>query len=110
MVFVPVDYRDMEHAAMKMYMVVNVWVDENLVPHIEGLGSTPDKDAAEEARDEYDTRRAADNMVVIVLESPEVCPECSSANVSWKHHEATFAVPECSYWDCEDCDHQWGHA
>ncbi len=40
------------------------------------------------------------------------CPKCHASWV-WverRHHEATWAVPECDYWQCEQCDHQWGHS
>lgn len=37
------------------------------------------------------------------------CPECGSLNVDSHHHSGSWAVPECCYMECEDCDHQWGH-
>lgn len=37
------------------------------------------------------------------------CPKCQSDDVDRCHHEATYAVPECDYWQCNECEHQWGH-
>ena len=44
------------------------------------------------------------------MNSPQpTCPDCGSDEISPRHHEATFAVPECDYSQCDECDHQWGH-
>ena len=43
---------------------------------------------------------------------PEVekkCPECGSDDVERGHHGESFALPECWYWFCYQCEHQWGH-
>jgi hypothetical protein len=39
----------------------------------------------------------------------DTCPECGGHNVEKRHHAPTFAVPECDYKECEDCQHQWDH-
>ena len=40
---------------------------------------------------------------------PTKCPKCGSEDVTHSHHQATFAIPECDYWRCDDCDYQWRH-
>ena len=42
-------------------------------------------------------------------EEPALCPKCNSPNIGRFHHEGTFAIPECNYKRCEDCEHQWDH-
>jgi hypothetical protein len=37
------------------------------------------------------------------------CPKCDCRDVDRIHHEATFAIPECTFWMCSECDEQWGH-
>ena len=37
------------------------------------------------------------------------CPECGSIDRIRRHHPGSAAVPECSFWECEDCGHQEGH-
>lgn len=37
------------------------------------------------------------------------CPQCRSEMVERWHHAGSFGVPECRYWRCEACLHQWGH-
>jgi predicted RNA-binding Zn-ribbon protein involved in translation (DUF1610 family) len=39
---------------------------------------------------------------------PEPCPKCGSTETERLHHAATFALPECWFWQCEKCGHQWG--
>lgn len=39
-----------------------------------------------------------------------ICPKCGSSEVQKYHHLSTFALPECYYQSCYDCDHQWNHA
>ena len=38
------------------------------------------------------------------------CPNCCSDDVDRCHHSATFALPECFYYQCNECDTQWGHS
>lgn len=40
---------------------------------------------------------------------PPVCPKCGSADTYRDHHEGNFVAPECDYWRCGLCDHDWGH-
>jgi len=35
------------------------------------------------------------------------CPKCDSDNIDYCYHRATWSIPECNYWQCYDCDHQW---
>jgi hypothetical protein len=44
------------------------------------------------------------------MNSEEKCPKCESENVEKRHHNPTFALPECDYFQCEECEHQWGHS
>lgn len=37
------------------------------------------------------------------------CPKCMSNDVDKMHHASTFALPECWYWWCNDCQHEWDH-
>lgn len=37
------------------------------------------------------------------------CPKCRSRDVERAHHQGTFAVPECDFIRCNDCEHQWNH-
>jgi len=45
----------------------------------------------------------------VYLAAVEPCPRCGSDDTERRHHEATFAVPECDYKACNKCEHQWGH-
>jgi len=38
----------------------------------------------------------------------EHCPQCDSDDVDRHHHAATFALPECEHWYCNECGHEWG--
>ena len=38
------------------------------------------------------------------------CPKCGSHNFIKRHHEATFALPECDYLECSYCNTQFNHA
>jgi hypothetical protein len=40
----------------------------------------------------------------------EKCPKCGSLNCDRYHHYGNFALPECFYQKCDDCEHQWGHS
>lgn len=40
---------------------------------------------------------------------PLRCPACEGADVDRLHHAPTFALPECDYWQCMECEHEWGH-
>ena len=66
-----------------------------------------------EAPEEYpdDTRPAvgASELKALLDGTPTACPECQSREIGRSHHRPTFAVPECDFWECEECDHQWGH-
>lgn len=42
-------------------------------------------------------------------EASRLCPECGCAERTKRHHPGTFAVPECWFWQCDECEHQWGH-
>lgn len=37
------------------------------------------------------------------------CPECGSDEVSQCHAEATFALPETDWLQCDRCQHAWNH-
>lgn len=43
------------------------------------------------------------------LDAGKKCSVCGSTSIARCHSDATFAVPECDYFECEDCGHQWGH-
>lgn len=40
---------------------------------------------------------------ILVKQADEVCPECGG-EIHIHHHEATFAIPECSIKHCSECD------
>ena len=52
----------------------------------------------------------AHEHIVLQCEIVEHCPKCDSNEVEICHHAATFAVPECNYRHCTNCEHQWGHS
>lgn len=36
------------------------------------------------------------------------CPKCGNIDDNERcHHAGTFAAPECDYWHCPNCEHQW---
>ena len=38
------------------------------------------------------------------------CPECGRTEIGNRHHDGqTGGVPECDFFQCEFCAHQWGH-
>ena len=38
------------------------------------------------------------------------CPECGQTEIVNRHHDGqTGGVPECDFFQCEFCAHQWGH-
>ncbi len=37
------------------------------------------------------------------------CPRCGDKDCERYHHVATYPAPECWYWECPTCAHQWGH-
>lgn len=37
------------------------------------------------------------------------CPKCDSDDVD-RYHHAADAMPECFFYRCGECDHEWGHA
>ena len=37
------------------------------------------------------------------------CPKCGCADIDRIHHDAAFATPEVAYWQCAECECQWGH-
>ena len=38
------------------------------------------------------------------------CPECGQTEIVSRHHDGqTGGVPECDFFQCEFCAHQWGH-
>lgn len=39
----------------------------------------------------------------------ELCPVCEADNIERRHHTAD-SIPECFYWQCNECEHQWGHS
>jgi hypothetical protein len=43
-------------------------------------------------------------------ESVTFCPNCESEEVLRLHHAPTFALPECWFWFCEECEHSWGQS
>ncbi len=38
------------------------------------------------------------------------CPKCEGLDTDLLHHTATFALPECHYRCCNECEHQWDHS
>lgn len=48
-------------------------------------------------------------LELALANKPEKCPKCQSVEVIKRHAEATFALPECFFKECEDCQHQWNH-
>lgn len=42
-------------------------------------------------------------------EADPQCPGCGSFDINKRHHQPTFAVPECHYMECDECKHQWDH-
>jgi hypothetical protein len=39
----------------------------------------------------------------------QVCT-CGSTDVARVWHAPTFALPECWFWYCHECEHEWGHS
>ncbi len=39
----------------------------------------------------------------------KLCPKCGSDDVGRGHHNS-FAFGECYFDQCNECEHQWGHA
>lgn len=39
-----------------------------------------------------------------------VCPQCNSTDIGKRHSDGTFALPECDFYQCDTCNHQWGHS
>lgn len=37
------------------------------------------------------------------------CPKCESIDVDKVHHDATFALPECWHWFCNNCEYDWDY-
>ena len=38
------------------------------------------------------------------------CPECGRTEIINRHHDGqTGGVPECDFYQCEFCEHLWGH-
>ena len=38
------------------------------------------------------------------------CPECGRTEIINRHHDGQMGgVPECDFYQCEFCHHQWGH-
>ena len=38
------------------------------------------------------------------------CPECGRTEITNRHHDGeTVGVPACVSYQCDECDHQWGH-
>ena len=37
------------------------------------------------------------------------CPTCGSDDIDELHHAATFALPECDFLYCNECQHEWRH-
>lgn len=38
------------------------------------------------------------------------CPKCGSFDTTRCHHQGNFALPECFYQSCDECNHQWDHS
>lgn len=55
---------------------------------------------------ELDRRLAAARRAATETER---CPSCRIGLGDQCHHEGDAAVPECWYFRCERCGHQWGH-
>ena len=52
----------------------------------------------------------ADELARVVAENlAPVCPQCQKGDVIRRHAPPTFALPECDFWECEECSYQWGH-
>ena len=39
---------------------------------------------------------------------PQSCPKCGS-DAYRGHRDGDIQAPECYYWGCDNCHHQWGH-
>ena len=37
------------------------------------------------------------------------CPACGSDDIDKLHHQPTFALPECEFLYCNECEHEWDH-
>ena len=83
-----------------------VWKDENGIAHCSIA-----KDIGSELCCLYNARTALQSLITPVLvEDGNICPSCSHTNVTWCHKGGTFALPECNFFSCDSCGHQWGHA
>lgn len=47
--------------------------------------------------------------LVVGSDEETVCPACGSEDIDRVHHHAD-SMPECYYWRCGMCEHEWGHA
>jgi hypothetical protein len=34
------------------------------------------------------------------------CPKCGSDDMSRRHHDGSGHIPECHWWECNECDHK----
>lgn len=71
-------------------------------------GSLPEKKDRELAKEIIDKINTVLSSRSEFSKEPS-CPHCHRHNIIAGHHGGTWAVPECYYWECEDCHHQWGH-
>ena len=56
---------------------------------------------------EYEELKQQFIKMVEACEHPR-CSECGSDEVNCCHHSGDFIAPECDYFQCMDCGHQWG--
>lgn len=57
--------------------------------------------------EEYEELKQQFIETVEACEHP-LCPECGSDDTHHCHHDGDIRAPECDYWLCGECGHQWG--
>lgn len=76
------------------------------------LGKPPLRDVALAVMREQENNGKAfvcDVAAKLIASLTPPCPKCGCAERTKRHHAGTFAVPECWFWQCDECEHQWGH-
>ena len=59
-----------------------------------------------------DCNRMLDELIAKLADrkkNVDYCPNCGSAEWDRRHRDATFALPETDFKQCNACDQQWDH-
>lgn len=59
--------------------------------------------------DERDAETFLQDYLKYVNTPEQTCPKCGETeDLTHVHHRGDFVAPECDYWICNVCRHQWG--